>query len=97
MCMVLAVSKLLDFIKIEVQNKNKSNFNYNICLHFVLAFVKSDKPAKFPNLQIKYVRGLDPIIKLLDKDGTVQDVRQISNKLSIENISHHVHTLTLLY
>ncbi|KAK4877665.1 hypothetical protein RN001_010171 [Aquatica leii] len=33
------------------------------------AFIKSDRPSKFPNLQIKYVRGLDPIIKLFDKDG----------------------------
>jgi hypothetical protein len=41
---------------------------------FPPAFVKSDRPAKFPNLQIKYVRGLDPIIKLMDKDGNVQDV-----------------------
>lgn len=41
---------------------------------FFSAFVKSDRPAKFPNLQIKYVRGLDPIIKLMDKDGNVQDV-----------------------
>ncbi|CAH0669068.1 unnamed protein product [Spodoptera exigua] len=39
----------------------------------IQAFVKSDRPAKFPNLQIKYVRGLDPIIKLLDKDGIVKD------------------------
>ncbi|VVC89126.1 selenoprotein F [Leptidea sinapis] len=39
----------------------------------IQAFVKGDKPAKFPNLQIKYVRGLDPIIKLLDKDGIVRD------------------------
>lgn len=39
----------------------------------IQAFVKSDRPAKFPNLQIKYVRGLDPIIKLLDKDGIVRD------------------------
>ncbi|KAJ8888833.1 hypothetical protein PR048_008327, partial [Dryococelus australis] len=31
------------------------------------------KPGKFPNLQIKYVRGLDPIIKLMDKDGNVKD------------------------
>jgi hypothetical protein len=42
------------------------------------AFVKSDRPAKFPNLQIKYVRGLDPIIKLMDKDGNVQDVSIVS-------------------
>lgn len=39
----------------------------------IQAFCKSDRPAKFPNLQIKYVRGLDPIIKLLDKDGIVKD------------------------
>jgi hypothetical protein len=46
-----------------------------LCLSFLFsAFVKSDRPAKFPNLQIKYVRGLDPIIKLMDKDGNVQDV-----------------------
>ncbi|XP_066255999.1 selenoprotein F [Euwallacea similis] len=35
----------------------------------IQAFIKSDRPAKFSNLQIKYVRGLDPIIKLYDKDG----------------------------
>nr|CAD7417856.1 unnamed protein product [Timema poppensis] len=40
----------------------------------IQAFVKSDRPSKFPNLQIKYVRGLDPIIKLMDKDGNIQDV-----------------------
>jgi hypothetical protein len=45
-----------------------------MCKIFFSAFVKSDRPAKFPNLQIKYVRGLDPIIKLMDKDGNVQDV-----------------------
>lgn len=39
----------------------------------IQAFCKSDRPAKFPNLQIKYVRGLDPIIKLMDKDGIVKE------------------------
>nr|CAD7447380.1 unnamed protein product [Timema bartmani]CAD7458266.1 unnamed protein product [Timema tahoe] len=43
----------------------------------IQAFVKSDRPSKFPNLQIKYVRGLDPIIKLMDKDGNIQDVLAI--------------------
>ncbi|XP_063229769.1 selenoprotein F [Bacillus rossius redtenbacheri] len=43
----------------------------------IQAFVKSDRPAKFPNLQIKYVRGLDPIIKLMDKDGSVKDILAI--------------------
>ncbi|XP_012257452.1 selenoprotein F [Athalia rosae] len=39
----------------------------------IQAFIKSDRPSKFKNLQIKYVRGLDPIIKLLDMDGKVVD------------------------
>uniref|UniRef100_V5IAF9 Selenoprotein F n=1 Tax=Anoplophora glabripennis TaxID=217634 RepID=V5IAF9_ANOGL len=39
----------------------------------IQAFIKSHRPAQFPNLQIKYVRGLDPIIKLYDKDGHLQE------------------------
>ncbi|XP_060520418.1 selenoprotein F [Cylas formicarius] len=39
----------------------------------IQAFIKSDRPAKFANLQIRYVRGLDPIIKLYDKDGHLQE------------------------
>ncbi|KRT78533.1 hypothetical protein AMK59_8346, partial [Oryctes borbonicus] len=39
----------------------------------IQAFIKSDRPAKFPNLQIKYIRGLDPIIKLYDKDGFLKE------------------------
>ena len=37
------------------------------------AFIKSDKARGFPNLKVKYVRGADPIIKLLDADGAVQE------------------------
>ncbi|XP_077293239.1 selenoprotein F [Arctopsyche grandis] len=40
----------------------------------IQAFVKSDRPAKFSNLQIRYGHGLDPAIKLLDKDGSVKQV-----------------------
>uniref|UniRef100_A0A0A9VRP0 Selenoprotein F n=1 Tax=Lygus hesperus TaxID=30085 RepID=A0A0A9VRP0_LYGHE len=43
----------------------------------IQAFIKSDKPAKFPNLSIRYVRGLDPIIKLFDETGNVQEVLAI--------------------
>nr|XP_018908952.1 PREDICTED: 15 kDa selenoprotein [Bemisia tabaci] len=43
----------------------------------IQAFVKSDRPNKFPNLTIKYVRGLDPIIKLMDKNDVVQEVLAI--------------------
>jgi len=39
----------------------------------VQAFVKSDKVRGFPNLKVKYVRGADPIIKLLDDHNEVQE------------------------
>lgn len=44
----------------------------------IQAFIQSGRPAKFPNLQIKYVRGLDPIVKLLDASGKVQETLSIT-------------------
>ncbi|XP_034483137.1 selenoprotein F [Drosophila innubila] len=44
----------------------------------IQAFIQSGRPAKFPNLQIKYVRGLDPIVKLLDSTGKVQETLSIT-------------------
>ncbi|CAO1297489.1 unnamed protein product [Diamesa tonsa] len=44
----------------------------------IQAFVKSDRPSKFPNLTIKYVRGLDPHVKLLDKKGNVVETLSIT-------------------
>ncbi|KAK7504396.1 hypothetical protein BaRGS_00004262 [Batillaria attramentaria] len=38
----------------------------------VQAFVKSDKPNQFPGLTVRYVRGADPVIKLMDEDRNVQ-------------------------
>ena len=35
---------------------------------FSLAFVKSDVPKQFPGLTVKYARGANPVIKLLDED-----------------------------
>ncbi|XP_026765295.1 selenoprotein F [Galleria mellonella] len=57
----------------------------------IQAFVKSDRPAKFPNLQIKYVRGLDPIIKLLDKDGIVRDTVAIE-KWNTDSVEEFLRT-----
>jgi len=37
----------------------------------VQAFIKSDRVQRYPGLTIKYVRGKDPIIKLLDEDDDV--------------------------
>ncbi|KAI1883032.1 hypothetical protein AGOR_G00241060 [Albula goreensis] len=39
----------------------------------VQAFVRSDKPKMFKGLQIKYVRGSDPVLKLLDDNGNIAE------------------------
>uniref|UniRef100_A0A8D3A377 Selenoprotein F n=1 Tax=Scophthalmus maximus TaxID=52904 RepID=A0A8D3A377_SCOMX len=37
------------------------------------AFVRSEKPKMFKGLQIKYVRGSDPVLKLLDDNGNIAE------------------------
>ncbi|CAG2113804.1 unnamed protein product [Medioppia subpectinata] len=37
------------------------------------AFIRGDKSKKFPNLSVKYMRGADPVIKLLDAAGEEVD------------------------
>ncbi|KAK0180716.1 hypothetical protein PV327_003072 [Microctonus hyperodae] len=39
----------------------------------IQAFVKSDRPKKYKNLQIKYLRGSNPKIKLYDNENKLQD------------------------
>ncbi|XP_022789152.1 selenoprotein F-like [Stylophora pistillata] len=43
----------------------------------VTAFVRSDRPAKFPNLRINFVRGADPVLKLHDESNEVKEVLSI--------------------
>ncbi|KAF3858763.1 hypothetical protein F7725_011964 [Dissostichus mawsoni] len=38
-----------------------------------VSFVRSDKPKMFKGLQIKYVRGSDPVLKLLDDNGNMAE------------------------
>lgn len=57
----------------------------------IQAFIKSDKPSKFPNLQIRYVRGLDPIIKLYDKDGHLQETVAIE-KWNTDSVEEFLNT-----
>lgn len=54
-------------------------FNYllNSLIIYFLAFIKSDRPSKYKNLNIRYVRGLDPIIKLFDEENKLGDVLDI--------------------
>ena len=36
-------------------------------------FVKSDRPKGFPGLEVRYKKGANPTLKLLDETRTVQD------------------------
>lgn len=49
-----------------------------VCWCFVPAFIKSDRPDKFPGLSIRYMRGADPQLVLLD------DNKQAAETLSID-------------
>lgn len=44
----------------------------------VQAFVKSERPNQFPGLTVRYVRGADPVLKLLN------DRKEVAEELSIE-------------
>ncbi|XP_065161373.1 selenoprotein F [Atheta coriaria] len=57
----------------------------------IQAFIKSDRPAKFSNLQIKYVRGLDPIIKLYNKDGHLKETVAIE-KWNTDSVEEFLNT-----
>lgn len=57
----------------------------------IQAFIKSDRPAKFPNLHIKYVRGLDPTVKLMDKEGNVKETLNI-NKWNTDTVQEFFET-----
>uniref|UniRef100_A0A3B3WIY7 Selenoprotein F n=1 Tax=Poecilia mexicana TaxID=48701 RepID=A0A3B3WIY7_9TELE len=41
-------------------------------------FVRSEMPKMFKGLQIKYVRGSDPILKLLDDNGNIAEELSIT-------------------
>ncbi|KAK8374858.1 hypothetical protein O3P69_017733 [Scylla paramamosain] len=60
----------------------------------VQAFVKSDRPAAFPNLTIKYVRGADPVIKLMDEDGDVMETLAI-DKWNTDSVEEFLNTYLL--
>ncbi len=47
-------------------------FNHHLSfLH--TEFVKSDRPKNFPGLEVRYKKGANPTLKLLDETRTVQD------------------------
>ncbi|CAG0921703.1 unnamed protein product [Notodromas monacha] len=42
-----------------------------------VSFVKSDRPEKFPGLTVQYKRGQDPVVKLMNAVGEVQETLAI--------------------
>ncbi|KAI1289182.1 Selenoprotein F [Halotydeus destructor] len=53
---------------LEVCNCNLGHFPQ------IQAFVKSDRPKKFPKLSVRYVGGTLPVIKLLTEDGEIEEM-----------------------
>ncbi|CAB4000633.1 Hypothetical predicted protein [Paramuricea clavata] len=37
------------------------------------AFVRGGKRSQFPNLDVKYLRGMDPVLKLYDSNGEMKE------------------------
>lgn len=56
--------------------------------------MKSDRPAAFPNLSIKYVRGADPVIKLMDDEGEVMETLAI-DKWNTDSVEEFLNTYLL--
>ena len=56
----------------------------------VSAFVKSERPNQFPGLEVKYIRGADPEIHLLDDNKNVVETLGIEkwNTDSLEGFLH---------
>lgn len=57
----------------------------------IQAFIKSDRPAKFPNLTIKFMRGADPIVKLLDEEDNIVETLSI-NKWNTDTVQEFFET-----
>jgi len=58
----------------------------------VAAFIKSERPARYPGLTIKYVRGADPIIKLLDEEEDVVETLAI-DKWNTDSVEEFLDTV----
>ena len=50
---------------------------YLIIIFFPSAFVNSDRVSRFPGLTVKYVRGADPIIKLMNENRIIVETLSI--------------------
>ncbi|KAI4898186.1 hypothetical protein NFI96_028515 [Prochilodus magdalenae] len=57
----------------EVPSSPRFNQLYGALSVECTSFVRSDKPKMFRGLQIKYVRGSDPVLKLLDDNGNIAE------------------------
>merc|ERR1712059_21363 len=58
----------------------------------VAAFIKSERPARYPGLTIKYVRGADPVIKLMDEDDSVAEELAI-DKWNTDSVEEFLDTV----
>ena len=61
------------FLKSMVRLKTNVLIVFLLMFLLTKAFIRGDKSRKFPNLSVKYVRGAEPVIKLLDSNGEEKD------------------------
>ncbi|XP_011502531.1 PREDICTED: 15 kDa selenoprotein [Ceratosolen solmsi marchali] len=61
----------------------------------IQAFIKSDRPNKYKNLQIRYVRGLDPVMKLYDAENKLEDILDI-HKWNTDSVDEFLITHLLM-
>ncbi|XKL63916.1 hypothetical protein PGB90_006280 [Kerria lacca] len=57
----------------------------------IQAFIKSNLPNQYPNLQIRYVHGRDPCIKLINDSGEVEEVIAIE-KWNTDSVDEFLRT-----
>ncbi|NXC75640.1 SEP15 protein, partial [Anhinga anhinga] len=60
-------------LNVNLLDVSGEEFHYLSFFLQTIAFVRSDKPKLFRGLQIKYVRGSDPVLKLLDDSGNIAE------------------------
>ena len=58
------------------------------------AFIQSDRPSKYPNLSVKYVRGKDPTLILYDEND--EEVENLGiDKWTTDTVEEYLNQILL--
>lgn len=59
---------------------------------FIKAFVRSDRPSKYGNLEVQYVRGKDPTLVLYDESNNQVDSLSI-DKWTTDTVEEYLNEI----